>query len=226
MVHQIIKGRYGIFIESFIIAIIIFLIGFTIGFYFENARLSKVILDYRDNEVDALDLRLQNYYYQIMGREECALAIEQNFIFADKIYLQGLELEKYEEANQISDSLKAEKKRYVLLKTELWLNILLLKEKCNEDFDTIVYFYSSDPSNAAIVSQQKIISNVLKEVKEENGDRVILLPLAGDLDLDIVNLQRNIYGVEQLPSILINEKYLLEGFHSKDEIEKHLSSGY
>lgn len=221
MVYQIRNHRYGVFVESFILAIIIFLIGFSIGFYFENMRLNKVIENYRDNEIEALDLKLQNYYYQIMDGQKCNLAIEQNLIFADKIYNEGLEIEKFEDSNQITDELKNEKKRYVLLKTELWLNSILLKEKCGSPFDTIVYFYESEAGQVK-ETEQKMISNILKQLKEERGNQIILLPIAGDLNLDIVNLQKNIYNISYLPSLIINEKYVLEGYHQIDEIKNLL----
>lgn len=174
--------------------------------------------NYQTNEIKALDLKLQNYYYQIMDSHQCDFAIQQNFIFADKLYEEGLELEQFEEASQISESIKIEKKRYVLLKTELWLNSLLLKNKCNEPFDTIVYFYADNHS----ITEQKIISNVLLDLKEEKGNQIILLPIAGDLGLDIVHLQRESYNITSLPSILINEKYVLEGYHTKEDLENYL----
>ena len=221
MVYQI-NPKYRIFLESLITTIIILIIGFSIGIYVESIRTKSIVNSYKDYEVEALDLKLQNYYYQIMDKASCDAAIEQNFEFADNIYARGLKLEKYEEANQISDNLYREKKRYVLLKTELWLNSILLKEKCNNPFDTLVYIYSGDPSNSAEVAKQKVISNVLKTVKENKGNKVILLPIAGDLKLGIVDLQQRIYNITTLPSIIINEKTILEGFHSTDEIESYL----
>ena len=224
-------GKPKVFAESLIITLLVLPIGFSWGFYFENFRTNKIIDSYKDYEVEALDLKLQNYYYQIMDRTSCEEAIKQNFIFADDLYNRGLELEKFEEANQISDDLTREKKRYVLLKTELWLNSILLKEKCSEPFDTIVYFYSGDPANSAKVAQQKIISNVLKTVKEKKGNEVILLPIAGDLRLrnkeedsrlGIVDLQIRVYKIENLPSILINEEIVLEGFHTEEDIISYL----
>ncbi|MCH7567963.1 MAG: hypothetical protein IIA87_00945 [Nanoarchaeota archaeon] len=222
MVHKIVDNRYRIFVESLLITFIIFIIGFSVGFFVESYRTDKIIDSYRDYEVEALDLKLQNYYYQIMSRSSCDVAIEQNFIFADKLYNDGLIIERYEEASQITDNVEREKKRYVLLKTELWLNTLLLKEKCDNPFDTIVYFYTNDPSNNIVLSQQKIISNVLKDIKEDKGNSVILLPIAGDLGLESVDLQMRIYNVTSLPSILINEEILLEGFHTVEEIESYL----
>lgn len=222
MVYQITGHKNSVFIESLVLTLIVFVVGFSLGYYVENYRADKIIKDYKEYEVEALDLKLQNYYYQIMDRGACSSALEQNFIFADKLYNTGLVLEKYEEANQISDQLTLEKKRYVLLKTELWLNTLLLKEKCQVNFTTMVYFYSSDPANSARVAEQKVISNVLKTVKEKHGKNVILLPIAGDMQLDVVTLQMNAYNVTHLPSVLINEDIILEGFFSVDEIEQYL----
>ena len=204
-----------------IITLAILIIGFSIGFFVESFRVQKINDYYQNFEIEALDLKLQNYYYQIMDEASCAEAINQNFIFADEVYNTGLILEKYEEANQISSELLTEKKRYVLLKTELWLNSILLKRKCNESFHTVVYLYSQN-YNKAKEAEQKIISDILRKVKEEQGNKIILLPTAGDLEIDSVNLQKRIYNITYLPSIIIDEKYVLSGFASEEKISQYL----
>ena len=222
MVYKVEYNKWRVFVESFVLTILILIIGFSLGFFFESYRLSEISESYKDYEVEALDLKLQNYYYQIMDRSSCEEAINQNFIFADDIYNKGLELEKYEEVSQLTDDLAREKKRYVLLKTELWLNSILLKEKCNDPFDTVVYFYSGNPSNNLKVSEQKVLSNVLKTVKENKGNEIILIPIAGDLDIGVLDLQKRLYNVSYFPAVLINEDILLEGFKSVEEIESYL----
>ncbi len=225
MVYKIINSKYGIFIETFILAFMILIIGFLIGFYVESVRVNKIVDESRTFELEALDLKLQNYYYQIMTKASCNEAISQNFIFADQLYESGLIIDKYEQANQISDEILREKKRYVLLKTELWLNSILLKEKCggvNETFHTLVYIYSDNKNDLAKKGEQMAVSNILGQIKEEKGNKVVLLPIAGDLDLGSVNLQRRIYNITYLPSILIDEKYVFTGFKSKEELEKYL----
>jgi hypothetical protein len=147
MVHQIIKSKHRVFVESLILTLLILLIGFSIGFYVESSRANSIIQDYKDFEISVLDLKLQNYYYQIMDQSSCNSAIEQNLIFAEDIYSVGLNLQKYEDAGEILESsLFNEKRRYVLLKTELWLNSILLKKKCDDSFHTVVYLYTQYPS--------------------------------------------------------------------------------
>lgn len=225
MVHEIIISKNRIFAEVLIIAFSILLIGFSLGFYFEYLRVNDAVDESRTFEIEALDLKLQAYYYQIMDKASCDEALKQNLLYADDLYNMGLVLDKYEEANKISDEILREKRKYVLLKTELWLNSILLKEKCggeNKTFHTIVYIYSNDKKDLVKNGEQGAISNTLKELKEERGNEIILLPIAGDLGLKAVDLQMRIYNITYLPSIVIDEKKVLEGFNSIDDVEKYL----
>ena len=216
------QSRFKIFLESLIATFLILLIGFSMGFYVESYRSDQIVKGYKNHEVETFDLRLQNYFYQIMNQSSCDAAIKQNLIFADSVYLEGLKIEKYEEAGQLLDNIEREKKRYVLLKTELWLNSMILKQKCGAPFDTLVYVYANKADDPALLAQQKIISNILQDIKGDRGNRVILLPIAGDLGLGSVDLQMNIHNVKSLPSIIINEDIVLEGVRSKKEIESYL----
>jgi len=221
MVYKITQTKYRAFIETLILTLLILLIGFFVGYFVESARTGNVVSAYKEFEVTALDLKLQNYYYQIMDSASCERAIAQNFIFADDIYEKGLKIEKYEQANDLSEELLLEKKKYVLLKTELWLNSILLKKKCEKPFNTVVYVYSQE-GDVLKKAEQDALSGILSKLKEKMGDEIILLPIAGNIGLDIVDLQLGIYGVTYLPSIIINEEQVLEGFHSVDEIEAYL----
>ena len=156
-----------------------------------------------------------------MNSANCKIAIEENLKFADRIYDTGLKIEKYEEANELTEDILLEKKKYVLLKTELWLNSVLLKKKCNKPFHTIVYFYSKD-KDIPKEAEQTAISNILKELKEEKGNEIILLPIAGDLGLPAVEMQMRIYNITYLPSTLIDEEIVLESFYNKDKILTYL----
>jgi len=222
MVHEIVKSKYRIFIETLFFTLLILLIGFLMGVLIEYSRTNRIISDYKDFEVRVIDLRLQNYYYQIMDESTCKEAINQNLIFADDIYDEGLLIQKYEDANELSDDILLEKKKYVLLKTELWLNSILLKKKCPKSFHTVVYVYSQT-EDLIKKTEQDSISNTLKKIKEERGNDIILIPIAGDLGLDIVETQLRVYNITYLPTILIDEKITLNGFQKEEDIKKYLT---
>ena len=218
------KSKWRVFFESLIFTLLILIIGFSIGFYIENSRMNTLIQDYKNFEVNALDLKLQESYYTTMNNNSCSIALASNLIFADNIYNTGLALEKYETSNQISNNndILNEKKQYVLLKTELWMNSIILKNKCNNPFHTMVYVYSQYPSLSED-SEQKAVSNILGAIKSEKGNEIILIPIAGDLNLDSVNLMLKSYNITGSPAIIIDEKYILTGFQSQQEIEKYLN---
>jgi hypothetical protein len=226
MVYKIVKleKKYKVFIETLILTILILMIGFTIGFYIEYSRTSITAKNYKLFEVDLLDLELQNYYYRIMGNESCKIAIKSNLDFADRIYSQGLILERYEDANEIlEDEILLEKKKYVLLKTELWLNSITIKQRCENPFHTITYIYSQEPNNVKD-AEQAAIAETLQTLKKELGNNFILIPIAGDLGLYSIDLQLETYNITYLPSIIIDEEIVLVGYHNEDEIKKFLEN--
>jgi len=210
-----------LFAETLIITLLILLVGFFFGLSVETSRIGKVIDTYESFEVEALDLKLQNYYYQIMDQASCDVAIEQNFIFADEIYTEGLKIARFEESNELTEGMLLEKKKYVLLKTELWLNTILLKEKCVDAPHTVVYVYSQE-TNPGKDAEQAAISNILRRLKEDRGNSIVLIPIAGDLGLNAVDMQLRIHDVSYLPSIIINEEFVLEtsliGDHNRENI--------
>ena len=221
MVYQIIKSKHRVFIDALFLTLLILFLGFLLGVYVESYRTGKIIENYKNFEIEALDLKLQNYYYQIMDKASCEEAIEQNFIFADKIYNQGLIIERCEEGNKLTQDILLEKKRYVLLQTELWLNSILLKEKCGDPFHTVVYIYSQQ-GGVIKDAEQTAISKTLRELKEKSGNEIILIPIAGNFGLDSVDMQLRIYNVTYLPSVIIDEKHVVESFASVKDLEKYL----
>jgi hypothetical protein len=223
MVYEIIRSRkLRIFLEVLFLTWLMVGGGLLLGVYLESNRADQVISQYKQLEIGALDLKLQNYYYQIMDKSSCTEAINQNFIFADKIYGEGLILEQYEKSQKLSNDLMLEQERYALLKTELWLNTILLKEKCSNPFHTVVYLFSQDNS-PAMQAEQSAISKTLEQIKKERGNSIVLIPIAADLGLDSIEMQKRTYNITSLPSIIIDEKYVLPGFSSKEKINSYLN---
>ena len=71
-------------------------------------------------------------------------------------------------------------------------------------------------------SKQKFFSNVLREIKDKEGNKVMLIPIAADNDIPSINLLTENYGIIDLPVILIDEKTKLTDIKSMEDIEKYL----
>ncbi len=215
------NGQKDAFWKAAVLTAVIFFAGVLLGYLIEKNRAAKIEEQFAETEIEWADAKLQSLYYQMISPEWCDSAIEENINFADKVYEQGLRLEEYEEANQITEKLLFEKKKYALLKAEFWINSISLKEKCNATYKNLVYFYTNEPSLKE-EQEQNIQSIVLMNLKEKYGNSIMLIPLPIDLDISVIEVMKDTYDIKTSPTIIIDEEIKLEGRQSAEEIEKYL----
>ena len=211
------KSAFG---KALVLTVVLFLVGVSLGVFIESYRSNSIKDQYEELEFELLDSKLRTNFYQLMGEDFCDIAVEDNLAFSDKIYEEGKKIEVYAKFNRLGNKLIEEKKKYALLKTEFWLNSILLKDKCDEDYDTVVYFYLDDPTDDEIKQSQNVQSRILGELKEKYGTGIMLIPLPADLGVAVVNSFVELNGITMFPTILINEGIKLEGLHSLEDIEK------
>ncbi|MCD4759424.1 hypothetical protein K8R33_00880 [archaeon] len=206
--------------KALVLTLVMFFIGMSLGFFIEYLRGNSIKEDYVDLEFELLDSNLRYSFYQIMGEDFCDIAIEDNLRFSDRIYEEGKKIDVYEKFNRLGDRLLEEKKRYALLKTEFWLNSILLKDKCGADYDILIYFYLDNPGSSDVEQKQKVQSNILGKLKEKYGSDLMLIPLPVDLELSVIGAFVKLHDIDEFPTVLINDAIKLEGLHSLEEIEK------
>jgi len=211
-----------ILIKTMVITVIVFVLGILVGIWLDNARLEEIKERLTFMDIEWNDARLQSVFYQksINGSSSCEDAIESNLDFNEKIYEEGLEIERRENVNKFAPEIISEKRRYALLQLQFWLNSIELKELCNATYSSVVYFYSFSDENVKI--NQRIQSTILSDLKEECGNELILIPLPFDLDISTIEFIKSSYGINSTPSLLINEQSVLEGIQNKEEILKYI----
>jgi len=214
---RMVKPQKDAFWKALVYTIIVFAIGVFFGYLLEENRVGKIEENFDTLVIDWDDAETQTSYYQTLDEEFCSFAVQQNFDFGDEIYEKGLQLDEYEAANRFLDRLDIEKKKYNLLKIKFYINSKIIKEKCNADYEYLFYFYLDDP-NTDIKEQQRVMSRVLGDVKNELGDEIILMPLAADMDLSVVEILKEKYGVQEYPTIVIKDSVRLTGVYTKEEI--------
>ncbi|MBS3074363.1 hypothetical protein J4447_02805 [Candidatus Pacearchaeota archaeon] len=206
-----------VFWEALILSIFVFAVGVALGFMLESLRADKVADIYANSEIGLLDVRLQSQIYELNGID-CKTAAEENIRFGDSIYEEAKTLARYEEAQRLSESLTFQHKRFDILRMLFWINSIKIKERCNNPFHTITYIYDYEEPTIDQKAKQAVFSKVLGEVKETKASEVMLIPIAGDLNISSVELIKKIYGIEELPTILIDEKIKITSITSKEEI--------
>ncbi len=212
------------FWQALLFAILVFSIGLLIGFFIEDGRIGEVERSIVKSEISLLDEQTRIKLVETSDID-CQTIKESYFEFADRIYLEVKELEKYDSSNKFRDSLKEIHKKYDLLRVLLLADSTYTNRKCEHDFDTIVYFFDYAVEDIETKARQATISRILTDLKEERGSDLLLVPIAGNLDLESVNMLMKKYSVVETPAIVVNEKKISDGeVPSIDEIEAYLDN--
>jgi len=105
----------------------------------------------------------------------------------------------------LTDRLQFEKQKHNMLRTEFYINSLVLREKCDAQYDVVVYFYMDNAGDfdLDLNARQNVLSVVLEDLKEQKGPELVLIPLAANMDISVVNILLDTYGVEEFPSLLL-----------------------
>ena len=214
------SNKKSVFWEALILAIFIFASGIFLGYLLEMNRTNDVITLYQQSELDMLDLKAQDSIMNL-NNINCQLFFNEILDFADRTYNDAKLLERYEDANEISKGIMLQHKKYDLLRTSLWIDSIKLKEKCDINFTTVVYFYEYKSDDLEIKAEQTVFSKKLGELKEEFGSKVLLIPIAGNLEISSVDYILTEYNIIRLPSILINENIKIDNLDSLSLIDSY-----
>jgi hypothetical protein len=207
-----------VFWEALVIAIFIFGIGIFLGYLIEMNRTSNIISLYQQTELDLLDNRIQDNLASLESID-CNKLFDEVTNFANRIYDEAKLLDKYEGSNQFSESIVLQHKKYDLLRAELWVNSLKIKERCVSNFTTLVYFYEYNTKSLEIKSEQSTFSKKLSQVKQEKGDSVILIPIAGNLETSSINYLKRVYDITSYPVILVDEKVKIDSIDDLNSLD-------
>jgi len=213
------------FWQALLITIVIFSMGIIFGVVLENWRTNKVDNLYKYSEIDLLDVKLQSEIYS-MGNFNCGKAVEKNIAFADRVYEEAKQLEEYEKSSILTQDLKISHKKYDILRTILLLNSNKIKEQCNVSYQEVVYFYRYNNVDLNLKEEERVFSRLLEELKNDKGDKVLLIPIAADNNITSVDLILDKYNILQkdLPVILIDGKIKISELKSIDDLKKYFSN--
>ena len=122
-------------------------------------------------------------------------------------------LKIYEDANLMSDY-EIVRERYTLSNVELWLYITQSKVVCNNsNVVPVLFFHTTKTKCPECIVQGQILDKVREKC---SNFRIITVP--NDLNIEVVDLIMEQYGVVTAPSLLINNEKLVWGIVSEEDI--------
>lgn len=208
--------------ESFwialVVTLIIFFVGLLLGFYLENTRQSDLESVLANSEVNLLDEQLRGEISQRFN-VDCNTAVKSTFSFADRIYNEALNLEKYDSASKFGNDLNMAHKRYDILRTLLWIQSIDLKKKCPNEFYTIVYLYEYQSDSLETKALQVTLSRELQDLKNKYPGDILLIPIAANTGVDAINLIKVDENITTLPVILVDENIKINKLLDISELE-------
>ena len=212
----------NIYFKTLLLTVFVFILGAIFGIWIDNYRLAEVRTAISQIDVSSNDARLLNLYFGrlgLLGGENCQLALDQNLIYNNKIYEEGLGIERAIEANKFTPELENEKQRYVLLQVQFWFNSIDLKAKCKFDYSNVVHLYEEKDISNEQTAENELQSSILLELKQKCGNKIMLIPLETDLNLTVVDTITKQYNITKYPAIIINEETVFQGVTPLADLE-------
>src|SRR3989344_4723671 len=101
--------------------------------------------------------------------------------------------------------------------------LMKIKEKCNSTYHEVVYFYNFNEQDINKKAKQNVYSNQLREIKEYKGDKMLLIPIAGNINVSSINLLLDVYDIKEsdLPVIVIDGKIKVMDIKKLEDLKKY-----
>ena len=212
-------NRKNVFWEAFLIAVVIFILGLLIGIFVESDRMQQIDSYYSQGQIYLIDsLAMSNS----INSASCSNMINSSIGFADNIYSQAQLLENYEASGKITNDMIIAHTEYDLLRTMLWQNLITIRSKCPNQFNFVIYLYDYSTPDLNQKAEQKVWSNILFNLKQEEGNKLILIPIAVDNNLASLNILTSNFNITNYPAVLINDNVTLYKIESVNDIKKYL----
>lgn len=214
-------NQKNVFWEALLIAGVVFILGLLLGVFVESNRLNDINEYYAQSEISLMDMLALSKMTD-MGNISCNKLIESNIKFADRIYEEARLLEKFEESGRISENFKLAHRKYDILRTILWTNLIKIDEECNKEFSTVVYLYEFDSEDLDKKAKQEVWSRILFNLKQESGKKIILVPIAVNSDLESLDSLISEFEISEFPVVIIDNEHIVRNLTSVEDLKKYL----
>ncbi len=174
------------------LAVVIFVVGFTAGYIFENITVS-----YTQQEVKIMRLALENM--QIEEMFVASESVDCNLIFAT---LGSISYNIYEMNNRLkstspeTEEFLSTKREADLLSLKAWIFAKKISEKCTDGILPVLLVYSTDCQECG--RQEAII----QDLKEEH-EGIVSYSIDRDTSEPAIKLVINSYNITDVPAMIV-----------------------
>ncbi len=202
------------------ITLLILTIGILIGSILGEQRLEFTRADIEKQQVEYESLQMQLLY--LTGQEEKNCEVLLNSLERNIYDLENsrVKLEGYILGSEDVD-FNTVKRDYMLTEIRYWLMASEAKEVCPSESVRVLFFYEMDEACSDCSAQ----GHVLTYLKNIFGEKLLVFSLDVNFDEPMVQILKENYGIDEMPSLVINDK-VFEGLIKKEELINELCPYY
>ncbi|MCS7109668.1 MAG: hypothetical protein NZ903_02640 [Candidatus Micrarchaeota archaeon] len=199
------KISWNLYINAFVISLIIFGAGIWFGIQIEKAATAQISerIENVGEKISTLSvlMLLEN------EKEYCPYLKEQMMMFERETYQLGEEIEYMEEKKGGNEIIKIE---YMELEFRDYLLSKKMNQICNERQNLILYFVNSE--NCEICRKQ---GDIITSIRKRTNTKVYTFDMA--INSSLVEILKRKYRIDTVPSIVINDE-IYSGFMDEEAI--------
>ena len=207
------KKRY---LYALLIGTVIFIIGFAITYSVAYIEYQRVISLQDPISYQIFQDKIQ---YTLFGEDICS---DDSYLKISKdLSTQGSFIADIEDKlGKENKNVLFRKKFYTLIELEHFEFIKSINQECNKSINTILFFYSNNPSG---IKKSEKTGAILSTLYNKNEDNLIIYSFDINLNSEIINLLKEKYNITQTPTIIINEQHIINDLSNINQIQPLLN---
>lgn len=196
-------------IASFLIVLLAFSIGFTIGKKTSNPELTEATELLKENELNMQSLTVEQ---QLLTIGDCQTTKARMQQLSQELYSLGKLLTEKTESQIGKQNYNFLKRRYHLMQIRTYLLYNQIQERCKTGENVVLFYYGNNDE-----SQQQ--GKILDQLVQNYDIRVFAIEYNYSKEL---NFQETYYGIDKTPYLIINYKTKMPGLTSYDQLTNEL----
>ncbi|MFA5406443.1 MAG: hypothetical protein WC307_03760 [Candidatus Nanoarchaeia archaeon] len=200
----------------FLLTTSLFITGIFAGVLISKDRINEVETRINSFENNMKSIELSYLINDALNNETLSCRFLQSKINETQTELLALgeRAVDYEASTKIkNDDYNELKIQYNSLRAEYWLMLEKLKRQCDNNYTTILYFYSTSTPCPDCRDQGVILTHVSSLIKS-----VFVVPLDYDEDVLIVSTIKEAYSINETPTVIIDASTKMVGLISEEEL--------
>ncbi len=207
-------SKYKRLTLSIAIALAIVAVVLIIGYFYDSSKISYLSNNLQNYEQSVNELELATLLTTTNSSFSCGILTQNLYNIANEMQNLGKQLTSSSLANsevnyqQLND-------QYTYVRVEYWLLANKINSMCGNDLVTIMFVYPGVGGTQSIVEGDELSFLAYK------NDSLVVSAINGNLNLSIVSILLKSYNISSalLPALIINDKYVQDGFVNTSQIE-------